>query len=186
MKLLVTLIKPFLNLILKFFFDKKYLNSKYFTVGGIGYKWAFQSIWTKNILRLNKPYPFPTAINCTVSNPDNIFFDPNDLRNFQSNGTYFQNFKANIYLGSGTFIAQNVGFITANHDPNNLQKHSEGKDIIIGNNCWIGMNAIILPGVELADHVIVGAGAVVTKSFLTPYIIIAGNPAKFIKPIEDS
>ena len=48
------------------------------------------------------------------------------------------------------------------------------------------MNAIILPGVELADHVIVGAGAVVTKSFLTPYIIIAGNPAKFIKPIEES
>lgn len=184
MKLLIKLFKPFLNLVLRIFFDQKYLNSKYFTVGNVGYKWALQSIWSKNILRLSQPYPFPTAINCTISNPNNIFFDPNDLRNFQSNGTYFQNFKANIYLGTGTFIAQNVGFITANHNPANLQDHVEGKDIIIGNNCWIGMNAIILPGVELADNVIVGAGAIVTKSFLTSKVIIAGNPAKIIKSIE--
>jgi acetyltransferase-like isoleucine patch superfamily enzyme len=81
-------------------------------------------------------------------------------------------------------IAPNCGFITTNHDFNLLDKSGIGKDIIIGNNCWIGMNSVILPGVKLANHIIVGAGSVVTKSFDEEDIIIAGNPAKKIKNIE--
>ena len=46
------------------------------------------------------------------------------------------------------------------------------------------MNAVILPGVELGDHTVVGAGAVVTKSFSEGYCVIGGNPAKIIKYIE--
>jgi acetyltransferase-like isoleucine patch superfamily enzyme len=46
------------------------------------------------------------------------------------------------------------------------------------------MNAVILPGVVLGDHTIVGAGAVVTKSFPEGYCIIAGVPAKVIKTID--
>ena len=53
------------------------------------------------------------------------------------------------------------------------------KPIIIGKNCWIGTNVVILPGVELGDNVIVGAGAVVTKSFLSN-CVLAGVPAKLI------
>ena len=55
--------------------------------------------------------------------------------------------------------------------------------IIIGNNCWIGTNAILLPGVELGEHVIVAAGSVVTKSFKESNIVIGGNPAKILKSI---
>lgn len=55
--------------------------------------------------------------------------------------------------------------------------------VVIGNNVWIGDNAIILPGVTLGDGCIVGAGAVVTKSFPSGSVI-GGNPAKQIKKIE--
>ena len=49
----------------------------------------------------------------------------------------------------------------------------------IGRHCWLGKNAIVLPGVELGDHCIVAAGAVVTKSF-GPGSTVAGVPARLI------
>ena len=50
----------------------------------------------------------------------------------------------------------------------------------IGNQCFIGMNSIILPGVKIGNNVIVGAGAVVTKD-IPSNTIVAGNPAKVLK-----
>ena len=84
-----------------------------------------------------------------MHNPNNIVFDKNDIHIFQSPGTYFNNFSAVIYLGRGVYIAPNVGIITANHDIKNLKSHVPGKDVKIGNYSWIGMNSVILPGVEL-------------------------------------
>lgn len=57
-------------------------------------------------------------------------------------------------------------------------------EIKIGNNCFIGYSSIILPGVTLADGIIVGAGSVVTKSFDHRDCIIAGNPARIISDIK--
>lgn len=57
--------------------------------------------------------------------------------------------------------------------------------IIVGNKCFIGHSSILLPGIELADGIVVGAGSVVTKSFKEKNIIIAGNPAKIIGQIDD-
>ena len=45
------------------------------------------------------------------------------------------------------------------------------------------MNAVILPGVELGDHTIVGAGAIVTKSYPEGYCVLVGNPARPIKKV---
>ena len=89
-----------------------------------------------------------------------------------------------IYIGKGTYIAANVGIITANHDLNDLTKAAPGKDVRLGENCWIGMNSTILPGVTLGEHTIVGAGSVVTKSFPEGHCVIAGNPAKIIRLLE--
>ena len=54
---------------------------------------------------------------------------------------------------------------------------------IIGKNNFIGMGALIMPGVQLGDNVVVGSGAVVTKSF-PDNVVIAGNPAKIICTLE--
>lgn len=54
----------------------------------------------------------------------------------------------------------------------------------IGDNCFIGMNAIIMPGVTLGNNVIVGSGSVVTKSFPDD-VVVAGNPAKIICTLEE-
>jgi acetyltransferase-like isoleucine patch superfamily enzyme len=88
-----------------------------------------------------------------------------------------------IKIGDYSMIAPGVKIISANHDFSDYKKHISCGSVVIGKNCWIGANAIILPEVELGDNVIVGAGSVVTKSF-GPNMIIAGNPAKSIKHIE--
>ncbi len=59
------------------------------------------------------------------------------------------------------------------------------KPIHIGKNVWIGSGAIVLPGVTIGDNSIVGAGSVVTKN-VEPNSVVAGNPAKFIKSINEN
>ena len=78
----------------------------------------------------------------------------------------------------------NVGLITANHSLEDLDKHQEGKPIVLGKSNWIGMNSVILPGVILGDNTVVGAGSVVTHSFPEGNCVIAGAPAKKIRKLE--
>ena len=89
-----------------------------------------------------------------------------------------------IYIGDYTFIAPNVGIMSANHDVRDLRLQTEANPIRIGSYCWIGMNAVILPGVILGDFTIVGAGAIVTKSFKEGYCVIACNPARIIRKLD--
>lgn len=84
-----------------------------------------------------------------------------------------------IIIGDNTIFAPGVKLISSNHFKNDYSKHEKSEPIRIGKSCWLGTGSIILPGVELKDNVIVGAGSVVTKSF-GPNVIIAGNPAKVI------
>lgn len=79
-----------------------------------------------------------------------------------------------IYIGDETFIA--TGVIILTHD----YCRSLYKKTYIGKQCFIGANAIILPGISIGDHVIVGSGSVVTKD-IKSNCIVAGNPAKIIK-----
>jgi acetyltransferase-like isoleucine patch superfamily enzyme len=64
--------------------------------------------------------------------------------------------------------------------------HVDIKPVKIGNKSWVGMNAIILKGVEVGEGVVVAAGSVVVKN-VPAWTIVAGNPANVIReiPIED-
>jgi virginiamycin A acetyltransferase len=53
-------------------------------------------------------------------------------------------------------------------------------DIVIGNDVWIGFEALIMSGITIGDGAVIGARAVVTKDVL-PYTIVGGNPAKEIR-----
>jgi acetyltransferase-like isoleucine patch superfamily enzyme len=55
---------------------------------------------------------------------------------------------------------------------------------IIGNNVFLGANAVVLPGVRIGDGAIVGAGAIVTKD-IEPYSVVAGNPARRICTVAE-
>ena len=75
---------------------------------------------------------------------------------------------------------------TANHnmdDPDRPVTEQGWRDeppIRIGRNCWIGMGAMILPGVQVGDGAVIGAGAVVVRD-VEAYAVVVGNPAKQIK-----
>lgn len=58
------------------------------------------------------------------------------------------------------------------------------KEVKIGNNCFIGIRSIILPGTTIGDNTIIGAGSVV-KGDIPSGVIVAGNPAKIIKSTEE-
>lgn len=151
--------------------------------GAKGWKWVYQAFIWQKIFGINNHVPWPVSFRISVEVPWNIEFHPDDLNNFMTHGNYFQAADAKLKIGHGTFIAPNVGIMTENHDLKDPNKRAGGKDVIIGNKCWIGYNAVILPGVTLGDHTVVGAGAIVTKSFPDGYCVIAGNPAKIIKKI---
>lgn len=92
---------------------------------------------------------------------------------------------AEVRIGDNCFIAPQVGIYTATHPIDPIQRaqgNEFAKPVTIGDNCWIGGHATINPGVVLGDNVVVGSGAVVTKSFGNN-VVIAGNPAKIIKHI---
>lgn len=90
---------------------------------------------------------------------------------------------APITIGKNCMIGPSVSFYTSTHplDAELRAKHLEAcEPITLGDDVWIGGNVTVLGGVTLGDRVVVGAGAVVTKSFHDD-VVIAGNPAKIIK-----
>ena len=95
-----------------------------------------------------------------------------------------------VKIGKYTMIGGQTYIISSNHkfDDLDIPYMLQGectKEIIIGNNVWIGANCTILPGVTIGDNCIIAAGSVVTKSFPNNFMI-AGNPAKIKKTINFS
>ena len=157
------------------------MRGPYFDRSFVGYRRMGTAFWYQKILGFNRSAPWPMSPSTTVSDYKRLHFDPSDLNNLSSPGCYFQNFAADITLGKGTYIAPNVGIITANHNPLDLDEHMPGLPVVLGSSCWVGMNSTILPGVTLGDRTIVGAGSVVTKSFPEGHCVIAGNPARLLR-----
>ena len=145
-------------------------------------KVTWKYIFFQKILRFNSHAYWPVHFTSMVGNSKNIYAGIETCPGYMP-GCYIQG-NGKLYIGDYTQIAANVGIITANHDVYCSKNHSAPRDVRIGKYGWIGMNSVILPGVELGDFTVVGAGSVVTKSFPEGYCIIAGNPARIIRQLE--
>ncbi len=85
-----------------------------------------------------------------------------------------------ITIGERCQIGMQALFTTGHHprlNDGSLSAAGERLDIVVGNDCWIGARAILLPGVQVASNVTIGAGSVVTKDLTEPGTY-AGVPAR--------
>ena len=89
-------------------------------------------------------------------------------------------------IGDYVMMGTDVVVVTHNHEfsrtdiPMMHQGFEKERQVVIGNDVWIGDRVIILPGVNIGDGSIIAAGAVVTHD-VPPYAIVGGVPAKVIK-----
>ena len=135
------------------------------------------NLFVQRVLRVNANVPwmvhFTSCVWGTISIGRNVW------KSFAiSPGCYVQGGNG-VTIGDDTIFGPGVKIISANHDPYDFSEWVKAEPITIGKRCWLGVGAVILPGVQLGDDVIVGAGAVVTKSFPSSSVI-AGVPAKVI------
>ena len=139
----------------------------------------------------------------TIQNPNIVVGDFTYIADseFESHVTHFYPWSRDrLVIGKFCQIASGVEFVMndANHQMNAVSTFPfytlEGWDMeppapsdlpfkgdtVIGNDVWIGQNAVILPGVQIGDGAIIGASSVV-GSDVAPYTIVAGNPAKELR-----
>jgi maltose O-acetyltransferase len=103
-----------------------------------------------------------------------------------------------ITIGNNTLIASGVQICTATHpikaserivanwspEMNRNCYHTYAKPVRIGDNCWIGANATILPGVTIGNNTTIGAGSVVTKD-IPSRVLAIGVPCKVIRQLDN-
>lgn len=95
---------------------------------------------------------------------------------------------AKVKIGDNCQMAPNVAIYTAGHPIHPATRNTAyeyGKEVTIGDNCWIGGNVVICPGVHIGDNVVIGAGSVVTKD-IPDWSLAAGNPCKVLRRITDA
>lgn len=110
-----------------------------------------------------------------------------------------------IFVGKGSYINVNCNFIddgeiiigekvmfgpavtiaTVGHPINpDMREYMYTAPVVIGNNVWVGGNVTICPGVTIGENSVIGAGSVVTHDVL-PNCVVAGNPAKLLRKIDE-
>ena len=139
----------------------------------------------------------------TIKNPNIIVGDFTYIADseFESHVTHHYDFVGDkLIIGKFCQIAAGVEFVMngANHQMNavstfpfytlegwNMKPPAASDmpfkgDTVIGNDVWIGQNAVILPGVHIGDGAIIGANSVVASD-VEPYTVVVGNPAETIR-----
>ena len=153
-------------------------------------------------------FPQVCFIKNTVTNPNIIigdytyYDDPEDSENFARNVLYHYPFIGDrLIIGKFCALARGVKFIMngANHKMSGISTYPFSifgngwekvmpqagdlpykGDTVIGNDVWIGYEALIMPGVRVGNGAIIAARSVVTAD-VAPYTVVGGNPAKPIK-----
>lgn len=93
-----------------------------------------------------------------------------------------------VCIGHHVNLAQGITVTALNHNFNDTNRRIDEqgittKPVVIGDDVWIGANAVILPGVSIGSHAVIAAGAVVTSD-VEDYTVVGGVPAKVIKKLR--
>lgn len=129
---------------------------------------------------------------------ENCYIEPPLHTNFGGKHCHFgKNIYANfnltlvddthIYVGDNTMFGPNVVIATAGHPilPELREKgYQYNAPVHIGKNCWLGAGVIVLPGITIGDHAVIGAGSVVTKDIPSDTVAV-GNPCRVLREINE-
>lgn len=146
-------------------------------------------VWGKKYIDIGKDvFIAENSFLCAVDNYNNYTYHPHiSIGDHVTIGSNFfvtsiseVAIKDNVLISDRVFIGDNI------HDYRDIKKPiidqkvaSKGK-VYIGEGSFIGVNAVILPNVNIGKHVVVGASAVVTKD-IPDFTVVSGNPARIIK-----
>lgn len=123
-------------------------------------------------VKINKGVDFGSGINILIGDYSSL-----------NRGCWISN---DTVIGRNVMMGPNIAVISGTHNfqLTNISMREQGapsrKKVIIGDDVWIGTQSIILPGIKVGSHSIIGAGSVVTKD-VPEWAIVGGNPAKIIK-----
>lgn len=146
------------------------------------------SLFCKYLLRLNVKSPLIVHYCNRIAGSSELTVMGEDypvyLSLLTNTGIFINTSSSGVTIHSSCFIAAGAKIYAGQHDPYMLKAQATaGPPVVLGKDCWLGANSVILPGVCLGPRTIVGAGAVVTKSFPEGNVILAGVPAKAIRTL---
>ncbi len=136
----------------------------------------------QKIVGINRKVPWPVHFTSQIKSYEKI--TKKTAKNPGSALSCYIDADNGIIIEENVWIGPGVSIISKNHQSGSYTDYSQHPPVIIGKNSLLLTNCIILPGVELGEHTIVAAGAVVTKSFPGKNQLLGGNPAKVIKELD--
>ena len=136
------------------------------------------SFFPQKVLRINGNAGWPVWFTSQVFFVRRIRVGNNTAPGLSPN-CYIQG-RNGIVLGHNVRIGPGVGLISADHLEEDYDRWVATRPITIGDNTWIGMNAVILPGVEIGENVVIGANSVVTKDIPANSVAV-GAPCRVVR-----
>jgi len=132
--------------------------------------------------KMNRGNATPISASARFNHPENITIG--DRTNINRNCMIWAGGNAKVVFGKDCLTGPGVTVIASKYGVKGrdiIRSYpAYEKDIIIGNDVWLGANVVVLPGVTIGDGAIVGSGSVVTKD-IEAYSVVVGIPAKEIK-----
>ncbi|MFO7940127.1 MAG: acyltransferase [Bacteroidales bacterium] len=159
---------------LKLFAGKTFANKAYNPFTLLHY------FFYQKLLRINGRVKWPVHRSSKVVCPQNII---RGTRSPGMNRNCYLDARNGIHFGKNVWMGPGVNIISMNHSLTDYTSYIKAPPIKIGDNCWLATNVTITAGVTLGNHVVIAAGAVVTKSFEQDNLLIGGVPAKIIKEL---